>query len=91
MEAIIGSIITAIITSGLALVGIIITNAQANKSIENKILTAQAVTDTKLENLTNEVRRHNEFAIRIPTLETEVRQLKEDVKELRVIKNKNSI
>lgn len=83
MEAIIGSIITAFITSGLALVGIIITNASANKSIENKIITAQAVTDTKLENLTNEVRRHNEFAIRIPTLEAEVKQLKDEVRDLK--------
>lgn len=83
MESIIGSIIVALITSGLALVGIIITNATANKSIENKIITAQAVTDTKLENLTNEVRRHNEFAIRIPTLETEVKQLKDEVKALK--------
>lgn len=83
MEAIIGSIITAFITSGLALVGIIITNASSNKSIENKILTAQAVTDTKLENLTNEVRRHNEFAIRIPTMETEIKQLRQEVQDLK--------
>lgn len=80
---IVGSIIVALITSGLALVGIIITNVSSNKSIENKILTAQAVTDAKLENLTNEVRRHNEFAVRIPTIEAEVKQLKEDVKEIK--------
>lgn len=80
---IIGSIIVALITSGLALVGIIITNASSNKSIENKILTAQAVTDTKLENLTNEVRRHNEFAVRIPTIEAEVKQMKDDIKEIK--------
>lgn len=83
MESIIGSIIVALITSGLALVGIIITNVSSNKSIENKIITAQAVTDTKLENLTNEVRRHNEFAVRIPTLEAEVNTLKADVKDLK--------
>ena len=83
METVVGSIITALITSGLALVGIIITNVSSNKSIENKIITAQAVTDTKLENLTNEVRRHNEFAIRIPTLEAELRQVKEEVRELK--------
>lgn len=80
---IIGSIIVALITSGLALVGIIITNATSNKSIENKIITAQAVTDTKLENLTTEVRRHNEFAVRIPTLEAEVKQVRQDVQELK--------
>ena len=83
MEAVIGSIITAFITGGLALAGVIITNSTSNRSIENKIVTAQAVTDTKLENLTNEVRRHNEFAIRIPTLESEVKQMKEDIKDLK--------
>lgn len=81
--SLLGNIITAIIASGLSLIGVIITNASANKSIEQKIITAQAVTDTKLENLTLEVRKHNEFAIRIPTLEAEIKQLRQEVKELK--------
>lgn len=80
---ILGNIITAIIASGLSLIGVIITNASANKSIENKIVTAQAVTDTKLEQLTLEVRKHNEFATRIPLLEAEIKQLRQEVKELK--------
>ena len=44
---------------------------------------AQAVTETKLENLINEVKKHNDFAVRIPTMETEISYLKESVKELK--------
>ena len=76
-------IISSCIAGGLALLGVIITNSTANKSIENKLVTAQAVTDTKLDNLTAEVRKHNSFAERIPVLEHDVNQLKEDVKELK--------
>lgn len=80
---ILGNVIVAIIASGLSLVGVIITNASANKSIENKIVTAQAVTDAKLEMLTQEVRKHNDFAMRIPTLEAEIKQLRQEVSELK--------
>lgn len=67
------SIITAIITGGLALAGVIITNMQSNKKIENQLTTAQAVTDCKIEELTREVREHNNFARRVPVLEEQMR------------------
>ena len=51
--------------------------------IENKIITNQAVTDTKLEALTEEVRKHNDFASRIPVLENRVDVLEVAVKELK--------
>lgn len=79
------SVIVAIITSGLTLIGVIITNSQHNKQIENKLITAQAVTDTKLENLTAEVRKHNDFGSRIPILETEIQNLKEEVRRLKEV------
>lgn len=77
------SIIVAIITGGLALVGVVITNISSNKTIENNLKVAQAVTDTKLESLTDEVRKHNEFAIKIPTLETRVNTLEREVHEIK--------
>ena len=52
-------IITALITGGLSLVGVIITNVSSSKKIEAQLMTAQAVTDTKIETLTEEVRKHN--------------------------------
>ena len=65
-------IIVAIIIGGLSLVGVILTNAASNKKVESKIETAQAVTDTKIEELTREVREHNNFARRVPVIEEEI-------------------
>ena len=69
------SVITAIITGGLALAGVIITNISSNRRVEANLKTAQAVTDTKLTELTREVREHNHFARRIPVLEEKVQNL----------------
>ena len=41
--------------------------------VEQKIETAQAVTDTKLDELTREVRAHNNFAQRVPVLEEQIK------------------
>ena len=68
-------ILVAIIVGGLSLVGVILTNASSNKKVESKIETAQAVTDTKIEELTREVREHNNFARRIPVLENQMQEL----------------
>lgn len=66
-------IIIALITAGLSLVGVMITNYFNNKSLSDKVThqleVAQAVTDTKIEELTREVRMHNNFAQKIPVLE----------------------
>ena len=77
--SLIGSVIVALI----GLLGVVVTNRSSNKSIENKIITNQAVTDTKLENLTAEVRKHNEFASKIPVLENRVEMLESTTKELK--------
>lgn len=73
------SIIVAIIAGGASLIGVIITNANSNKNIENQLKTAQAVTDTKIEQLTEEVRKHNSWADRITALEVKVEELKRRV------------
>lgn len=52
--------------------GVIITNMMSNKKIENQLTTNQAVTDTKLDILTEEVKKHNTFGDRITKLETKV-------------------
>lgn len=77
------TIISALIAGGLALVGVIITNVSSNSKIETNLAKSQAVTDTKLDILTEEVRKHNNFAERIPVIEHDVALLKEDVKELK--------
>lgn len=70
------SIIVAVIAGGASLIGVILTNAANSKKIELQLTTAQAVTDTKIEQLTDEVRKHNSFADRITRLEVEVEALK---------------
>ena len=77
------SIISSLIAGGLALFGVIITNVSNDKSIESKLATSQAVTETKLDTLTEEVRKHNNFAERIPVLESKVSVLEDTVKGLK--------
>lgn len=80
------SIIVAIITGGLSLVGVVITNLFSSKrissEIEHKMEVRQAVTDEKLEELTREVRAHNGFAQRMPVVENEIRNLKDKMEYL---------
>ena len=67
------SIIVAIITGGLSLIGAIVSNNRTAQSMDAKLDKQQAVTETKLEELTREVRAHNNFAQRVPVLEEQLR------------------
>lgn len=67
------SIIVAIITGGLSLLGVIFSNITTAKNMDAKLDKQQAVTETKLEELTREVRAHNNFAQRIPVLEEQIK------------------
>ena len=64
-------IIVAIITGILTLGGVLISNSKT-----------QAVTDTKLEELTREVREHNNFARRVPVLEEQVKVINHRIADL---------
>ena len=55
-------IITALITGGVTLLGVLIANSKA-----------QAITETKLDELTREVREHNHFARRMPVVEEQIK------------------
>jgi len=67
------SIIVALITGGLALIGTVITGNRNARELDHKLDKKQAVTDTKLEELTREVRKHNNFAERVPVIEEQIR------------------
>ena len=56
------SILSALIAGAVTLIGVLIANSRS-----------QAVTDTKLEELTREVREHNNFARRVPILEEQMK------------------
>ena len=76
------TILVAMITGGLSLVGVIITNIAAARRSENAMKTAQAVTDTKLEELTREVRAHNYFAQRMPVVEEQIKVINHRISDL---------
>ena len=68
METVIASLITGVLT----LIGAVIANSANSRKIEQKLDKAQAVTDCKIEELTREVREHNNFARRMPVLEEKI-------------------
>ena len=76
------SIITALITGGLALIGTALTVSSSQKKTEHKLETAQAVTDCKIEELTREVRLHNNFAQRVPVMEEQIRVINHRIADL---------
>lgn len=75
-------IIAAVITGGLALAGVIITNISGNRSMQSKLETSQAVTDTKIEELTREVRLHNGFAEKIPVIQEQIKVINHRIEDL---------
>lgn len=76
------AIVVALITGGLSLIGVIITNLAGQQQTEQKLATAQAVTDTKIEELTREVRKHNDFAQRVPVLEEQIKVVNHRIADL---------
>ena len=76
------AIITALITGGLALIGVIITSARSASALDSNLERAQAVTETKLDELTREVREHNNFARRVPVLEEQIKVANHRIKNL---------
>ena len=77
------AIVVALITGGLSLAGVVITCLATAKKNETAMKVSQAVTDTKIEELTREVRAHNNFAQRMPVVEQQIRSINEDIKELK--------
>ena len=65
------SVLTAIITGGVTLLGVLIANGKS-----------QAVTETKLDELTREVREHNNFARRMPVVEEQIKVINHRIEDL---------
>ena len=76
------AIIAALITGGLALAGVIITNNKNQALTDAKLDKRRAVTDTKIEELTREVREHNGFAKRMPVVEEQVKVINHRLEDL---------
>ena len=65
------NIIVALITGGVTLAGVLLSNQKA-----------QAVTETKIEELTREVREHNNFARRVPVVEEQIKVINHRIEDL---------
>ena len=76
------AILAAIITGGLSLIGVILSNRAASSRMQTQLEKQQAITDTKLDELTREVQRHNNFAERVPVLEEKVKVANNRISDL---------
>ena len=76
------AIIVALITGGLSLLGVIITSSKTTRDVHAKLDKQQAVTDKKLEELTREVREHNNFARRMPVVEEQIKGINRRLSDL---------
>ena len=65
------SIFTAMITGAITLVGVLIANSKS-----------QAVMETKVDELTREVREHNHFAKRMPVVEEQIKVINHRIEDL---------
>ena len=76
------TIITALIAGGFSLVGAYISNLAMAKKSEKERAVAQAVTDTKIDALTREVREHNNFAQKMPVMQQKIEDIQRRVSTL---------
>ena len=84
------SIIVALITGGLSLLGVVYSNNRTAQSVDAKLDKQQAVTETKLEELTREVRAHNNFASRVPILEEQMKVANHRIADLEADEKKGT-
>lgn len=82
METILVAVISGLFSLGVSLVA----NSSSNKKLVNdlklEVTKNQAITDTKIDELTREVREHNNFAKRMPVVENEIKHIEEKMTEL---------
>ena len=76
------AIVVALITGGLSLAGVVVTCLATAKKSEKAAAVAQAVTDTKIDELTREVRSHNNFARRMPVVEEQIKVINHRIQDL---------
>lgn len=90
-------VLAALITGAISLIGIIVTAVISQRRMmdtldkqsqlaDARLEKAQAITDTKLEELTREVREHNNFARRMPVLEEQIKVANHRIADLEAVK-----
>ena len=76
------AILVALITGGLSLLGVVVTCIATAKKNEAALRVSQAVIDTKIDELTREVREHNGFARRMPVVEEQIKVINHRLTDL---------
>ena len=66
------TIITALVTGGITLIGVLISNSKS-----------QAVMEERVNELTREVREHNDFARKIPVINEQIKTIQKDIDDLK--------
>ena len=72
------TVLATIAVALISLIGTVLTTKAGNDKIQAELDKHNAVQDTKLEELTREVRQHNDFATRIPVIEQRVTALEKE-------------
>ena len=76
------AILVALITGGLSLAGVVVTCLATAKKSEKNQEVAQAVMKSQMEELTREVRAHNNFAQRMPVVEEQIKVINHRISDL---------
>ena len=82
MIQIVGYIISGLFALICALISAKVMSNKVSAEVQQQLVVSQAVTDTKIEELTREVREHNNFAKRIPVVENEIHHIEDDIRIL---------
>lgn len=76
------TIIVALITAAASVIAVVISNRKSSAEMDAKLDKQQAVTETKLDELTREVREHNNFARRMPVVEEQIKVINHRIADL---------
>lgn len=76
------NVLVSIITGIFTIAGVIITCITSNRKVETKLEISQAVTETKIDNLAEEVRKHNDFAVKIPVMQEQIKVANHRIEDL---------
>lgn len=82
MSSAASAVLVAIISGGLSLIGIIYSANKTATDMDGKLDKQQAVIETKMDELTREVREHNNFARRMPVVEEQIKVINHRIDDL---------
>ena len=80
-EGIIIAVITGLFSFGASLLANSSSNKKLVTDLKIEVTKNQAITDTKIDELTREVREHNNFARRMPVVENEIKHIEDEIKK----------